>query len=134
VDATIFEPRYVHPVDDWRRAWRTEPPEQSPDVVVASRRKRRGEFEFGRDSGLQRCYGIADRLVSLELLFGLKENSIRGIDALDRCDSALTVPLAEYLREIPQQKFCQWVAAQGILLSAGEKPKRRTLSSGACKS
>ena len=46
VDAAIFELRNVHPVDDGRRACRTELPEQSPDVVIAGRGSHRREFDY----------------------------------------------------------------------------------------
>jgi hypothetical protein len=45
-DAAIFELREVHPVDDGRRACRTETPEQSPDVVIGGRESHRREFEL----------------------------------------------------------------------------------------
>jgi hypothetical protein len=46
------------PSDDGRRAWRTEPPEQSPDVVIAGRGRHRRKFEFGGKGGLKRCNGV----------------------------------------------------------------------------
>jgi hypothetical protein len=57
VDAAIFELRDVHPVDDGRRAWRTESPEQSSDVVIAGRESHRREFELVGKRGLKRCNG-----------------------------------------------------------------------------
>ena len=53
VDAAIFELRNVHPVDDGRKACRTESPEQSPDVVIAGRGSYRREFELGGKTGLK---------------------------------------------------------------------------------
>src|SRR5215831_9814890 len=44
VDAAIFELRNVHPIDDGRRACRTEPPVQSPNVVIPGRGSHRREF------------------------------------------------------------------------------------------
>ena len=76
----IFELRDVHPVGDGRRACRTEPPEQSLDVVIAGRRSHRQEFEFGGKGGLKRCNGVADSLAPFEPLFSFEEDSILGIE------------------------------------------------------
>src|SRR5260370_20981410 len=73
-DAAIFELRDVHPVDDGRRACRTEPPEQSPDVMIAGRGSHRREFEFGGKGGLKRCNGVPDSLAPPELLFPFEQD------------------------------------------------------------
>src|SRR5258707_8130570 len=93
-DAAIFELRDVHPVDDGRRACRTEPPEQSPDVVIAGRRSHRREFEFGGKGGLKRRNSVADSLAPLEPLFRFKEDCVLRIEILDRGHSALACSLA----------------------------------------
>jgi hypothetical protein len=74
VDAAIFELRNVHPVDDGRRACRTESPEQSPDVVIAGRGSHRREFELGGKRGLKRCNGVADCVAPLKPLFRFEED------------------------------------------------------------
>jgi hypothetical protein len=105
----------LHSIDDGRRARRTEPPEQSPDVVIAGRGRHRREFEFDGKGGLKRCNGVADSLAPLEPLFRFEEDRVLGIEVLDRGHSALAVPLAEYLGQISQHEICQCVA-HGIIL------------------
>ena len=107
VDAAIFELRNVHPIDDGRRACRTEPPVQSPNVVIPGRGSHRREFEFGGKGDLKRCNCVADCLPPLKPLFSFEENRVLGIEALDRSHSALAVPPAEYFGEILQHEICQ---------------------------
>ena len=84
MQSAIFELRNVHPVDDGRKACRTELPEQSPDVVIAGRGSHRREFELGGKRGLKRCNGVADCVARLKPLFRFEEDCVLGIEVVGR--------------------------------------------------